>query len=113
MRAILCCALLTACVTPQGQKVRALLVDHELTCNDSGDGETFLASMELSQEGDYYVAEVVEGSTGHRITVPSTRDGAQVVFVCPPGLEVLTVRTASVLSEAAGGDETTTAGPPP
>jgi hypothetical protein len=103
--------LLTACATPYGQKVRVLLVDHEAKCNEA-DG-VLLASIELAQERDFYLAEVIDSSTGDAFIVPSVRLGTQVVFTCPAGIELITVRTASVLSSSEETQEPTTAGPAP
>jgi hypothetical protein len=115
MRAVLCCVLLAACVTPVGQKVRTLLLDHELSCDIEVEGEAPVARLELAQEADFYLAEVIATANGDALTVPSVRRGSSVVFTCPAGLDALVVRTASVLRSSVDevADEPVGPGAPP
>jgi hypothetical protein len=97
MRACALLMLLTACTVPVGQKVRALLVDETLTCREPEGGGDRIAVLALDQEGDLYTAELVEVATGKRFSIPSVREGLDVTFTCPAGIDSVTVRRATVL----------------
>ena len=104
---------LAACGADEGQKVRALLIDHAIECV-SGDDGVAVATVDLEQPEDLYVAEALVVATGDRLALSAVRRGRRVTFTCPEGLAEVTVRTATVLTstlEAPSDDEPTPAPP--
>ncbi len=104
-----CCVIalvaLGACTVPAGQRVRALLQDEVLTCQDV-EGVN-LATLRLEQAEDLYVAEFAVGDSGKHQVLGAERDGLDVTFVCPEGLDTLLVRRISVLQAKQDNDPAT------
>lgn len=117
--------VLTACVTPAGQRVSVLLLNETVICNGPAfpgprsEGPDYTNAyptsgvVVLDQTDDLYMLEFTATNADQGHTRPTIRNGLEVVVPCLAGEETLTVRRASILHSRRDGPSSGGSSPAP